>query len=300
MPSPPDQGSALHVFIVNFNSSEDLAKCVASLGSSALCIHVHDNGSSAEGEVPRLNEIARRHANVRVTTGHRNVGFGAAINRMIDLAEIGDHDDLWVLNPDTLVDATAMEALRETVSWNPSAIVSPVITTGDQEESIWYAGGTVDRRRGTHLRQSLPEGTAPIACGFMAGTAMLFRLPTWRRIGGFREDLFLYWEDAELSLRAQEQGVTLLIDPRARIWHRVGASTGASPKSLVWYRYITRNRVVVCADGRLDAILMIAVRGLPTTARLFARAFREPGHSAPRVAAIIQGYLEGFRALPPR
>ena len=59
---------------------------------------------------------------------------------------------------------------------------------------------------------------------FVTGAAMMMHISTFELIGGFREDLFLYWEDVDLSLRAGRAGVRMELVPDARVWHAEGGS----------------------------------------------------------------------------
>jgi GT2 family glycosyltransferase len=63
---------------------------------------------------------------------------------------------------------------------------------------------------------------------------MLIRRQAVEAIGGFDEQFFLYWEDADLCWRLHEQGWQVVYDPQVRVIHQVGGSSKhASMRSLV-------------------------------------------------------------------
>jgi GT2 family glycosyltransferase len=54
---------------------------------------------------------------------------------------------------------------------------------------------------------------------FISGCAVLIRAEVFKKIGLLDEDYFLYWEDADFSLKAKRAGYRLLISPKSKIFH---------------------------------------------------------------------------------
>jgi len=184
----------------------------------------------------------------------------------------------------------------------PEAILSPVISTGLAGEITWFSGGELDVRRGvsqhSHDRPLVTEQWRKAT--FLTGAAMFLRGDTWEKLGGFREDLFLYWEDADLSRRASTLDIPLYVLPNTLVWHQVGGSSSADTKSVLWYYYITRNRIVVCASSAFDGLLLVGIRGINSTAHHIYRAIREEGPTLRRIAAMGKGVCDGMRILRRR
>ncbi|MEX2312256.1 MAG: glycosyltransferase, partial [Rhodospirillales bacterium] len=85
-----------------------------------------------------------------------------------------------------------------------------------------------------HSLERMPDG--PFCTGFVMGAAMLWRMDVWRALGGFDEAIFLYGEDADLSLRATQAGFSIVIEPGAVVKHLGGQSEQPS-KEQQWRRH---------------------------------------------------------------
>lgn len=285
--------------IVNYRSSQYLRRAVASLHGTPIFSIVVVNNDDAHSEREELDRIASLDARVRVCHSPENVGFGPAINMGVRIAEPDDNDVVWILNPDVIVMPGCAERLLARFDDFGVGIVGPAITTGPKRTTVWYCGGRFEPLRGRTVHEHygedvlrLPE--SPFVTTFMTGAACMVRATVWRELGGFREDLFLYWEDADLSQRALELGVLIVVEPRARVWHAEGASSSTAPgHSETYFYYMQRNRVVVCSPLRGMAGLLFG-RGARETARLlFSPISQEEGRVA-KARAGVRGLVAGM------
>jgi GT2 family glycosyltransferase len=74
-----------------------------------------------------------------------------------------------------------------------------------------------------------------------SGAACLWRADTFRRLGGFAEEFFAYYEDVDLSLRARRAGHEIWFAPTAVAWHAGGASTAPDRREFAGFMAV-RNR----------------------------------------------------------
>ncbi|MCW2620452.1 MAG: hypothetical protein JWL64_54 [Frankiales bacterium] len=288
----------IFVALVHYQTPDLLVQCVdAVLQDSRTQVHVWDNASAPELWEPARAVLEGRDR-VVLHTSDENIGFGPAVNRLAGLVPAdGDQDLFWILNPDTVIRPGAVDALLAALAagWD---VVSPVLTfTVDGAEVVWFAGGDIDVRRGhvTHrgLYGPVPPDGPPRATPFTTGAAAMLPLALWRATGGFREDLFLYWEDVDWSLRATAAGLRQAVVPSARVWHAVGASEASGGKvtaksSRYWY-YNARNRILVLGpDGSRRAAVTHQLRAPLSTLRLVVRAaWRDPRRlTSARAAAL--------------
>jgi GT2 family glycosyltransferase len=178
--------------------------------------------------------------------------------------------------------------------------VSPLLITGSPA-TVWFAGGVVDERRGVtrHFREGEVPPEKPSKAfdtSFITGAAPMMRMGTWSALGGFREDLFLYWEDADLCRRAVASGLSLQVVPDARVWHAQGGSSADSPRGNgpAFYYFNQRNRLLVCGP-RAGAAKVAAVTGLRETVRLLVKPLLlERSGRGQKVAASVRGIRDGL------
>jgi GT2 family glycosyltransferase len=172
--------------------------------------------------------------------------------------------------------------------------VSPVIVTGDGDE-IWFGGGHFDLRRGRTSHWDFRPSSL-VDCDFLTAAAVMVSVSAWRKLGGFREDLFMYWEDADLCLRARALGIRMAVDPSIPIWHAVGATTSSEGKSALYYYYMERNRMLVLCDtyGRK---YLLSVGIMLETLRVLSRAIREPVGRIRKSNAAVRGIRDGIRGV---
>lgn len=294
------------VLIVNYRSVDHLDACIASLAAEDVgAIHVLDNGSGRH-ELDALEALREVDGRLRIHVSLRNLGFGGGVNRLVELARPAQDDYLWVLNPDTVVRPGAARSMSASVASDPRALWSPLLVTGsDDSMRVWFAGGDVDVRRGrvVHHWAGSPVDDLPVkpqTFTFVTGAALMCTARTFKTLNGFREDLFLYWEDADLSLRAAAQGRGIRVCRDAIVWHREGGSSEVREgRGVPYYRYMARNRLLVCAPSS-SVVGLVAGRGAPATARLlFAPILRERHGRAAKALAAFRGTLEGAAAASP-
>ena len=87
---------AMAVLIVAYRSADELEKCILSVERNlpGHDVHVWDNSGPTHSDVRRL---ADRMQHVHWHVGTENIGFGAAVNRLV--AKVPDRD-LLLVNPD--------------------------------------------------------------------------------------------------------------------------------------------------------------------------------------------------------
>lgn len=295
------QETRVVVLIVHYNCASELARCLASLeGIPYIEVWVLENGSEA-AQAARAAEVSSIWGNVHFEMGKENLGFAGGLNSLFASAQPQDCDIVWALNPDTIVGPRCLEVLSRSLT--RFDIVSPVILYENNSEHIWYAGGHIAEFRGSVRHQSLGDRAEslpqdPFPTKFVTGAAPVMLGRTWRLLDGFREDLFLYWEDADFSIRARGLGLSLGVVPEARVWHSVGASSSSAPgKSETYYFYIARNRLVVCARNSRLRLAAVLVLGAFELLRLTVRASRETTEAPIKRRAVLAGTVAGFRAV---
>ncbi|MCQ1951081.1 glycosyltransferase family 2 protein [Arthrobacter sp. zg-Y859] len=295
----------VHVFIVNYNSVDLLKTCLESLRHEPVeSIHVIDNYSSPS-EREAVVVLPSVFPRVHVALRDSNVGFGPALNHAIENSEVRDDDIVWILNPDTNVSPGTVAAMTEFMQEGYD-IVSPVILTGDPATPrVWFAGGVLDRRQvrtvhaglgsfwGTTATQSKEHSVNT----FITGAAMMMQVDTWKKVGGFREGFFLYWEDAELSEKAVRMGFRLGVATSAHIWHAVGGSGSSSGMSGTYYYYMQRNRLWFGRQWQSRLAILLGP-GLRETLALTLRPLKEKEGRVSKTLSSFRGLMDGAIRAP--
>lgn len=238
----PDQelGPAIDVVIVNWNTGNQLARCLDGLESGVaaqrLNLIIVDNASH-DGSV-----VAP--ARGRVIDNEQNLGFAVACNQG---ARAGSAPYVLFLNPDTEV--------------NAETIVSAVSTLS-ADDRIGVVGIQLRDREG-HVQRSCARqpNSIMLAChaigltriwpktGYVMGewdhnsdrdvdhvigAFYLIRRELYKRLGGFDERFFLYLEDLDLSRRVLNSGYKIRFVCDSSILHIGGGSSAQIPDTRLY------------------------------------------------------------------
>jgi GT2 family glycosyltransferase len=213
--------AVVSINILNYNGGEDILHCLASLRDLTyrdFRIIVIDNHSTDTS----VAALTQQFPEVTLLRNPSNIGFGAGHQIGIDAARQHGAQFVWLLNQDAHVEPQSLTHLLAALETNSdTAAVSPLILRPDH--SIWFAGGHIDwlRMRATHAHPH-PLPTQPFETAYLTGCAPLYRmtaLQTLERPTLFDARYFLYYEDADLSLRLHAKGYRLRVAPEARVWH---------------------------------------------------------------------------------
>lgn len=220
----------LNVSIVTCNSESDLHCILDSLKNTKgtdFRLTVIDNNST-DGSVSAVRSSG---LSCELICLKKNIGYGAANNIAIRKSDARYH---LIANPDVKFDSKLLEACVEFMNANPDiAIVTPKLLNMDGSEQYtpkkrprisYLLAGFIERSMGKTMR--LRSGytlrgqniDVPTEIDFCAGCFMFCRTSMLKACGGFDERFFLYFEDADLTLRMQKQGKTVY-NPALTVTH---------------------------------------------------------------------------------
>ncbi|SFJ75182.1 glycosyltransferase family 2 protein [Jannaschia pohangensis] len=202
------------IVTVAYNSSEVLRDLIASVPPSAD-LAIVDNGSH---DIEALRVLCDRPG-VRLIENGENLGFGTACNVG---AQGSTRDFLFFLNPDARLRPDTLDRLCAAADRYPDASAfNPLIREPD--------GSTFFRRRSVLLPRSrwMPRGapTEDREITLLSGAAIFARRSAFEAIGGFDEDIFLFHEDDDISLRLEARGPLMFIRD-AVVIHGGGSTSG--------------------------------------------------------------------------
>lgn len=218
---------------------------------------VVDNGSTDDS----VEKIHKTEPKVTVLENKENLGFAEGNNVGIKHALEKGADYVCLLNNDTRVEPKFLEELVKAVQSDEKiGLVGGKIyfekgyeffkdkySDSERGKVIWYAGGLIDWNNVYASHRGVDEVDAgqyeqTVETEYVNGCLMLGTREMFKKVGLFDKRYYLYFEDAELSLRAKRTGFKVIFCPKAKIWHLNSGSSG-SGSSLHDY-FITRNRLI--------------------------------------------------------
>lgn len=252
------------ISILNYNGDADTKKCLKSLNDVVLenillTVVVLDNGSKTKLV---LDTTLYNNLSIILIRNEENKGFSGGHNDVIAYALSHDADYVMLLNNDATIDKRAVVELVRGVNEDKAigAVVPKIYFTKGQEyhhnrykenelgKVIWYAGGKIDWNNVLGVHRGVDEvDTGQYdeneTTEFATGCAVLFPNEVLRKVGLFNEKYFLYYEDADLSMRIKKAGYQIYYIPKAMVWHDNAKSAGGSGSTLQDY-FTTRNRLL--------------------------------------------------------
>jgi len=244
------------------------------LSYSNTSVFMVDNGSADGSE----GAIEREFPEVHVIQMHRNSGFATAANRGMQEAARDGAEFVWLLNNDTVVRPDALVELVRTAFEHPSAgFIGSAIYYAQQPTKIWALGGSIDLERFATDHLQLDEYVENEARGdrevdYVPGCSMLVRISALRRIGLMRECFFLYFEDADWSMRARSLGYKTMISLSSVVWHEWDRGRRESEPHYI--RYLTRNRLWFCRIWNRKRILSALATAVWVSGGIWLRTWR--------------------------
>lgn len=157
-----------------------------------------------------------------------------------------------VLNPDIRIPVNPFPVLLEEIERQQAAVIAPAVLSpaGWVEDSIRrfptpfsLARKMLGRADG---RYSFAVGDETFAADWVGGMFMLFRAEDYRRVGGFDEGFFLYYEDVDICARLWKAGCRVLACPKAQVIHDARHTSRRNLRYMRWHagsmaRYLSKH-----------------------------------------------------------
>jgi N-acetylglucosaminyl-diphospho-decaprenol L-rhamnosyltransferase len=263
----------IRVVTVAFNSAAAIAACVRAVldadgsGFELEKMVVVDNAS-----VDGTADAVMLDPRVAVVRNAANIGFAAACN--LGAREVGT-DLLLFLNPDTRTGRDAIGRAARTLERHADAAVCGVrLAETDNTAGVCAARRPQVR---TYLAEMLGlarvwptafppallrlDGRGVAEVDQVSGAFFLIRRELFDAFGGFDERYFLYYEEADLSVRLAEAGWRSVIDLDATCVHEGGGSSKADIATRLYLNLRSRITFARARMGRVraGAVLLLTV-----------------------------------------
>lgn len=214
---PGRAASRVTLVTVTFNSEAVLPAMLASVPAGAAVVVV-DNASSA----PAALGAAARALGAQWIQNPVNEGFGRACNRG---ARRASTEFLLFLNPDACLRPETLVELVAAADRHPKACAfNPRIEGVDGSPFFKRKSDLLPRKR--WMNRASPRADQVVSV--LSGAALFVRRAAFEQIGGFDPNLFLFYEDDDLSMRLAATCGDLMHVPGAVVRHIGAASSGGS------------------------------------------------------------------------
>lgn len=237
----------LSICIVNWNTREDLRRCLNSLAAGAgtlgIEVFVVDNASS-DGS-PEMVETEYPH--VRLIRNTANTGFAHANNQAIRQST-GDY--VLLLNSDTIVNPGALATLVAGMEADPKVGIGgpkllnpdgslqyscrhfPTFSAGIFRNSAFGRWFSRNKQVRDYLMTDFDHASTR-EVDWVSGAALCIRRATLEQIGLLDERYFMYCEDVDWCYTAGLAGWKVVYFPDAVIMHVIGRSSDLAVEKMV-------------------------------------------------------------------
>lgn len=255
----------LSIVILCWNDLAVIGDCLKSIveGTRSLDyeVIVSDNGST-DGSIEFIRQnypqvrLIENGINLRFAKGN-NVGFKESKGEYI-----------LILNPDTIIHDGALDEIVAFADKHPEAGAvgckvldpdgsyqgcnRPLPTMRTEWMLALHLGGLSFLSEFFNPGEYVGwKGTEERTVGWMAGCFILMKADLLKKLGGFDEQFFYYYEDTDLCRRVWDAGYTVLYTPTVAITHLRGHSTKKRfPLGFELDKYVTRYRYYYKFGGR--------------------------------------------------
>jgi GT2 family glycosyltransferase len=270
--------------IPHWNKRNLLDKCLKSLFNQSVksTIIVVDNNSTDNSR--ELLESYEKKNKIIAIYNHKNKGFTGGVIPGMQYALDHNFDAVALFNNDAIADRDWLKNLASSLSGNQDLKSKNRIgmvtcsfrnidkkhidSTGDQF-TVWglpYPRGrdTLVSRQSSVLGEEFVFGAS--------GGATLYSCEMLRVVGLLDDDFFAYFEDTDISFRAQLAGWKVMVNHKALAYHAT-SSTSSGMKGFSTYQSIKNWPLVIIKNVPKSLLPMILPRFMLAYTMFITRAF---------------------------
>jgi rhamnosyltransferase len=260
-----------------------------------------DNASKGEA-VQTINQVVE-NTNAQLFRNQKNVGIAAALNMGANSALEQGYEWVLTLDQDSVPGPNMIEHLRNSFNnqdlQDGIAIIAPRIIDLEVEREAPF----LRARSKLIFQRTLCDGADLDDITTVITSGALVRLKTFKKLGGFRDDLFIDYVDTEFCLRAIEEGYRILVSCQAFLKHQFGERKKIKRGLMTlypsfhpperWYT-ISRNRVPMIRSFAFKVPHWLTYELVAMT-YTFWRMMLTEDRKYEKILALIRGTFDGLR-----
>lgn len=256
---------SISIVILTYNGIEDTSEVmedVAKLSTKGLDAEtiLVDNGST-DGTIEKFEDFELPNMGYKFIETGANLGFAGGNNYGIKDAVERKRDYILLLNNDVYLDKELLPKLvKEAEKDKKIGLLAPKMyfakgyeyhkdryKKSELGKVFWYAGGDLDWDNVYTSHRGVDEVDKgqydkKVETDVVNGACALIRREVVEDIGPMADEYFLYWEDADYSVRAKRAGWKVMYTPVTELWHKVSKASGIGSELNDYF--LTRNRMV--------------------------------------------------------
>jgi GT2 family glycosyltransferase len=238
------------IVIVNWNGLDDTVECLGSLKKitySNYDVIVVDNGSKGN-DAQVLKE--RFGDYIHLIQNSKNYGFAGGANIGMKYALDNSRlDYVLLLNNDTVVDPAFLTEMVKVAEGDPTiGIVGAKVYYYDDPRRLQVVWARINLWLGRWITtplavtESLAKRESDVGqydsvkeVDAVAGCCFSIKKTALENIGLLDENFFSFCEEAEYYIRARKANYEIVYVPKAKVWHKGGASTSGISSFRCYY-----------------------------------------------------------------
>jgi GT2 family glycosyltransferase len=228
--------NSVAVIVPNYNSEGLINKSIQSLllQSYECTIVIVDNASK-----DIYDDSFTRNERVKIMHNKKNLGFAGGVNTGIRWALEQKFQYIALFNDDAIADKEWLSSLVKVLDSNDDVSISTGLLlhndgTIDSTSEVYSSWGMSFPRDRNKLSSKAPGSGYTFGA---TGGATLYRSSLFNEIGLFDETFFAYFEDIDMSFRAQLAGSKVYYTKEAIAYHEQGVTSKKIPGFTVYQMY---------------------------------------------------------------
>lgn len=225
--------SSLSVIIITYNSERTIEDCLISVkknqfpGLDLSFVLIDNNSKDSSAKIIGDHEAT----GTTVLLNSANLGFAKAVNQGLRVAQKNfDPDFFFLLNPDAALEEDVLKKIADFHQKKNGLLLSSPSIIDPAKKEPWFAGGKINWFSQKTLHTSPKNTEAPYQTEYLSGCALCIPKEVLKKTGEFDEQFFLYYEDADFSLRAKKVGAEIFVVPATRAYHTESQSSDNETK----------------------------------------------------------------------